>query len=162
MEFDAVRSEDVDSSLARQLAVLLGRAYTDERHIASFSLEERSLWASDVARVHSSAPAAGELMPADYLRRFPTVRNLAKPPGERRSAIHLFVKADGYLISHVSLWSQFFALDELELIGGYIEDVATDPLDLRKGLAHEGMRTAPNMRPKPAGTFCTPYFWRPP
>lgn len=142
MEFQAFRSLELDAAKARQLAVLLGRAYTDERHVRGFDPAERDLRAADITRVHAAPPAPGQLMPDDYLKRFPTIRNAMKLPSDRREAVHLIAPGEGYMASHVSLWSQYFAFDEMELRGGYIEDVATDPLHLGEGLAQEGMRQA--------------------
>ena len=81
-------------------------------------------------------------MPAGFLKRFPTFRNAMKPPQVRREALHFVAPRAGYLASHVSLWSQYFVFEGLELRGGYIEDVATDPLHLGEGLAQAGMLRA--------------------
>jgi len=132
----------VDSVLARQFAVLLGRAFTDERHTERFSDEHRRQLGPAVERVHAAPPAPGELMPEPYLTLFPTLRNFARPPAERREGYHFVARAEGYLASQVSLFAQRFALGEEALSGGYIEDVATDPLHLREGLATSAMRAA--------------------
>ncbi len=137
-----VAARDVDAALARALAVLLGRAYTDERHVAGYSDDERARLLPHVERVQARG---GELMPADYLENFPTVRNLSRPASRRREAFHV-VSRDGERVnSHVSLWAQYFVFEGTRVAGGYIEDVATDPSVLGKGLASEGMRAAESM-----------------
>ena len=142
MQFEAVEARDLDDSTICRLGVLLGRAYTDDRHVSAYPDEERTLRAPDIARVHGAAPESGELMPEDYLKRFPTWRNAARAPADRREAVHFVAQSAGYAASHVSLWAQYFVCDGIEVAGGYIEDVATDPLNLGQGLAMEGMRQA--------------------
>lgn len=143
MKSSTVIASQLDETAIRKLRVLLGRAYTDERHVRGFSPEERDRWAVHIERVHQAPPFPGELMPDAYLKRFPTVRNSRHAPGERRESVHLIVEAsDGSFASHVSLWAQRFEFGASVLYGGYIENVATDPLHLGQSLAREGMRRA--------------------
>ncbi|MEO8538183.1 MAG: GNAT family N-acetyltransferase [bacterium] len=76
------------------------------------------------------------------MKRFPTIRNAARLAEDRRESLHLLAETNGRVASHVSLWPQYFVFDDFRFSGGYIEDVATDPLDLGRGLAQEGMRAA--------------------
>lgn len=142
VEFTTITARELDDAGARRLAVLLGRAYTDERHVRGYSEDERAARAADIERVHGSPPNPGELMPREYLNRFPTIRNARRPAEERREAVHFVAEADGYFAAHVSLWAQHFKFGGAELAGGYIEDVATDPLQLGHRLAMDGMREA--------------------
>lgn len=119
--------------------MLLSRSYTDARHLAGYTREERAAWAGHIARVHA---AYGETMPAAWLRRFPTLRNLRRPPGERRTATHFFARHDGALASHVALFQQRFEHESGHSGGGFIEDVATDPGLLGLGLASDLMGLA--------------------
>lgn len=140
----AMAANDVDDALARRINVLLGRAFTDQRHTDRYTPEDHAALDAHVTRVHASAPDAGELMPADWLANFPTVRNFERRPAERREAWHFIVERDGYTAAHASLWAQHFLIDDAYINGGYIEDVATDPLHLGEGLASEAMRAAQN------------------
>ncbi len=133
---------EVDAPLARQVAVLLGRAFTDQRHIDRLSPEEHQTLDAHIARVHAIHPAAGELMPAEWLKHFPTCRNIERPRTERREAFHFLAETDGYPAAHVSLWAQRFLFEGTFLNGGYIEDVATDPLHVGEGLATLAMKEA--------------------
>ncbi len=143
MKSYTVIASQLDETAVRTLRVLLGRAYTDERHLRGFSPEERDRWAVDIERVHQAPPFPGELMPDAYLNRFPTLRNARRLPADRRHSTHFLVEAtDGAFASHVSLWPQHFKFGTAALSGGYIEDVATDPLYLGRQLAMAGMREA--------------------
>lgn len=142
MHFRTVAAPALDEALAHRLAVLLGRAYTDERHLKAYPPDLLARLTPDIERVHAAPPDRGELMPAEYLAQFPTLRNARKPAAERREAIHFFAEAEGYIASHVSLWPQFFDFAGAQVQGGYIEDVATDPLHLGEDLAVHGMREA--------------------
>ena len=62
MEFTTIAAVDLDDADARRLAVLLGRAYTDERHIRGYSEDERAARAADIERVHGSPPNPAELL----------------------------------------------------------------------------------------------------
>ncbi len=119
--------------------MLLSRSYTDARHLAGYTREERAAWAGHIARVRA---AYGETMPAAWLRRFPTLRNLRRPPGERRTATHLFARREGGLASHVALFQQRFEHQSGHFAGWFIEDVATDPDLLGLGLASQLMGLA--------------------
>lgn len=127
---------------ATRIAVLLSRAFTDQRHVDRYSDEERAELGPHVARVHTAHPTAGETMPTEWLDHFPTLRNFNRTPAERREAIHLVAEAKGYFAAHVSLWAQRFLFEGEYLNGGYIEDVAADPLHLGDGLATAAMHAA--------------------
>lgn len=127
---------------ARQLAVLLGRAFTDDLHTKRYSEEEKQTLGPSVRRVHEARPSAGELMPQSYLDNFPTLRNLARPADERRDCEHFIASAGAYAASHVAMFAQHFQFEGFEAAAGYIEDVATDPLHLGEGLASAAMRLA--------------------
>ena len=144
MKVELVPADSVDDATARQLAVLLGRAFTDVRHTERYSEEQRSELMESVVRVHEAPPNPGELMPKGYLDNFPSLRNLARPPGERRRCDHFVARAEGYLATHVALFAQHFRFEGLEAAGAYIEDVATDPLHLEQHLATSAMAAAVN------------------
>jgi len=138
----ALPAADVSSADAQRLAVLLGRAYTDQRHIDRFAPAEYAELAPHIARIHAAHPTLGQTMPAAWLEHFPTLRNFHREPAQRREAFHFVAEVDGYFATHVSLWAQRFLFDGEYLGGGYIEDVATDPLHLGEGLATASMRAA--------------------
>lgn len=142
VEYRVIEANELTEKDARRLGVLLGRAYTDDRHLRAYSADDLARWSADVERVHASPPVPGELMPGDYMTRFPTWRNAARPRGERREALHFVSERDGYFAAHVSLWAQVFVFDDVGLPGGYIEDVATDPLALGERLAMDAMKVA--------------------
>ena len=142
MQIETLPAAAVDEATANQLAVLLGRAFTDARHVERYSADERAKLLESVARVHGSPPGAGELMPSDFLDNFPTLRNLRRLPAQRRACEHLIARGDGYLAAHASLFAQHFRFGDLEAKGGYIEDVATDPLHLGQRLATSAMALA--------------------
>ncbi len=132
----------MDDRLARQLAVLLGRAFTDEHHVQRYSAEEEAALGEPGRRVHAAPPAPGELMPQSYLDNFPALRNFARPGPERRECEHFIAMASGYAASHVAMFAQHFQFNGIGASAGYIEDVATDPLHLGEGLASAAMRAA--------------------
>lgn len=142
VQFRTVAAPGLDEALTLQLGVLLGRAYTDERHLKAYPPDLLAQLTPDIERVHAAPPDRRELMPAEYLSQFPTLRNAGKPAAERREALHFIAAAEGYVASHVSLWPQFFDFAGAQVQGGYIEDVATDPLHLGEDLAVRGMREA--------------------
>lgn len=142
MNVEFVPAASIDEMTARQLAVLLGRAFTDARHTERYSEKERAELTESAEGVHAAPPNPGELMPQSYLDNFPSLRNLARPPDGRRACSHFVARADGYLATHVALFAQHFRFDGLEAVGGYVEDVATDPLDLGRGLASGAMAAA--------------------
>lgn len=137
-----LKSAEVDSTCALEMATLLGCAYTDERHVDAFSGERAEEWLPHVARVQEADPREGVLMPQSFLDAFPTLRNARRVVAERREALHFIIRREGYIATHVSLWPQEFIFAGERISGGYIEDVATDPLDLGKGFASQAMRAA--------------------
>jgi predicted N-acetyltransferase YhbS len=137
-----INAASVSDADAHRLSVLLGRAYTDQRHIDRYTAEEHAELSPHIARIHSVHPTAGETMPPDWLDHFPTLRNFKRQPAERREAFHFVAESGGYLAAHVSLWAQRFLFEGEYLNGGYIEDVATDPLHLGQGLATAAMQAA--------------------
>ncbi|MBE0608702.1 MAG: GNAT family N-acetyltransferase [Dehalococcoidia bacterium] len=139
---ECVRASDLDATCALELATLLSRAFTDERHVTAFSGERAEAWLPHVARVQAADPRDHELMPQSFLDAFPTLRNARRPAPERREGLHLVIRRDGYLATHVSLWPQAFTFSGERISGGYIEDVATDPLCLGRGFASQAMRAA--------------------
>jgi GNAT superfamily N-acetyltransferase len=142
MEWLTILAVELDDAATKQLAVLFGRAYTDERHLLSKPQDRREALSADIARIHAVRPELGERMPESFLSAFHTLRNADRPAEERRESVHFIAKERNYAASHVSLWPQYFAHQGVRVSGGYIEDVATDPLDLGKGLASDGMRQA--------------------
>ena len=142
MEVARFEALEVDQSLARKVAVLLGRAFTDERHVRDYTAEQEAELGAAVHRVHRVLPAPGELMPPSYLEKFPTLRNFERPADARRACAHFIAMADGYAAAHVALFAQHFRFEGLDISGGYVEDVATDPLHLGRGLASSAMRLA--------------------
>lgn len=139
---ECLRAADLDAACALQLATLLSRAYTDERHVAAFSGERAEAWLPHVARVQAAHPRDHELMPQSFLDAFPTIRNARRPGPGRREGLHFVLRLEGYLATHVSLWAQEFAFADERIRGGYIEDVATDPLCLGRGFASQAMLAA--------------------
>ncbi len=135
-------ANEINTATSNRLAVLLGRSFTDQRHIDRYTQEEHERLGPHVSRVHRAHPTAGETMPAEWLKNFPTIRNLDRPADERREAYHFVREFDGYLTTHVSLWAQRFLFEGAFLNGGYIEDVAADPLHLGEGLPTAAMRAA--------------------
>lgn len=142
MEIRCLASHEIDAEAGLQLAVLLSRAYTDERHVRARQGERAAAWLPQVARVQAAHPLDRAVMPDSFLAQFPTLRNARRAPGERRASLHFIAREEGYLSTHVSLWAQRFDFDGGPLVGGYIEDVATDPLHLGRGLAAAAMRAA--------------------
>ena len=142
MEIEVLQAEAVSEPVARHLAVLLGRAFTDQRHTSRYSDEERATLGAAVERVHAAHPALAELMPQAYLDKFPTLRNLARPASARRACEHFVALGDGYAAAHVALFAQHFRFKDIDAHAGYIEDVATDPLHLGNGLATRAMHLA--------------------
>lgn len=122
----------VEPELTRELSVLLSRAYTDARHVANYTPEERAFWDRDMRRVHTGA---NEAMPPEWLSRFPTIRNLRRQPEARHASRHFFARWEGTLASHVALFPQRFEHATGVWYGGFIEDVATDPAMLGRGCA---------------------------
>lgn len=142
MSIDVICASEIDEPLARQIRVLLGRAYTDERHQRVWDGKERALLEAPAAAARAAPPSSAPEMPAEYLDDFPTVSNLRRDPDGRREADHLLIRKEDYLATHLSLWAQHFRLGDAAAGGGYIEDVATDPLHVGEGLASEAMRAA--------------------
>jgi len=142
MDFSVVSASEVDESLAAQIGVCLSRAFTDERHTRTYTAEMHANLDAGIARVHGSPPTAGELMPPEWMARFPSWRNFRRPGGERREAFHILGRTDGYVASHVALFAQRFDFDGRQVRAGYIEDVATDPLHLGQGAATAALRFA--------------------
>lgn len=142
MEIHCLASDGIDAEAGLQLAVLLSRAYTDERHARAWQGERAAAWLPQVARVRVAHPLDGVVMPDSFLAQFPTLRNARRAPEARRASLHFITHEGGYLSTHVSLWAQRFDFEGEALVGGYIEDVATDPLHLGRGLAAAAMRAA--------------------
>lgn len=142
MKLRIIEAAKFDEGLTRQLAVLLGRAYTDQRHMDGFSEGRRRELEPHARRVHVFGPGSGELMPQSFRDEFPTLRNLARPADNRRQSVHVVDRRQDYVATHVSLWPQYFRCGDAAAGGGYIEDVATDPLDLGRGLATAAMEAA--------------------
>lgn len=140
---ERLRATDLDELRFRWLASLLSRAYTDDRHVTAFSGQRAEAWLPHVARVQAADPRHPECMPDSFLDAFPTLRNARRPMEQRRDSVHLAVRHhDGYFTTHVSLWSQEFVLGGERMQGGYIEDVATDPLHVGQGLASQAILAA--------------------
>ncbi len=142
MEIRCLASDEIDTEAGEQLAVLLSRAYTDERHARAWQGERAAAWLPQVARVQAAHPLDRVVMPDSFLAQFPTLRNARKAPEERRASLHFIAGEGGYPGTHVSLWAQRFEFEREALVGGYIEDVATDPLHLGQGMAAAAMRAA--------------------
>lgn len=139
---ECLRARDLDAACSLELATLLSRAFTDERHVTAFSGERAEAWLPHVARVQAAHPRDHELMPRSFLDAFPTLRNARRPEPERREGLHFVLRFEGYIATHVSLWVQDFTFAGECVRGGYIEDVATDPLCLGRGFASQAMRAA--------------------
>jgi GNAT superfamily N-acetyltransferase len=140
--FQALPAKDIDHELARQISVLLGRAYTDERHRRAFAAEDLQRWRTSIEAAHASPPHKAPQMPEDFLRRFPTLRNLHREPHARRESIHVVSRESGFVACHVAVFPHCFVLDGDVYDGAYIEDVATDPERLNRGLATSAMALA--------------------
>jgi len=136
------QAEAIGASRALALAVLLSRAFTDERHATAFTGERAEAWLPHIGRVQGARPRENEVMPQSFLDAFPTLRNARRPAGERRGSLHFVVEEEGCLAAHASLWPQRFDSGGRAIWGGYIEDVATDPLHAGRGLASGLMRAA--------------------
>jgi GNAT superfamily N-acetyltransferase len=134
-----VPAQAIGDRLTEELRMLLSRAYTDERHLATYPPGERERLARAIAGVRSGA----ETMPRDWMRRFPTLRNLWLAPGSRLDSQHFLERRGQDLAGHVALFEQEMLFAGFErLVGGYIEDVATDPGFLRLGIATGLVRRA--------------------
>jgi GNAT superfamily N-acetyltransferase len=135
-----VGAAEIDELLERGLASLLSRAYTDQRHLDSYSIAELSRW-SDGLRAMGADPVAA--MPREWLTRFPTMRNLWRPAESRIGSVHFLERVDGRVIGHVALFEHEFQLgNEAGVRAGYIEDVATSPSALGTGVASRLMQAA--------------------
>ena len=135
----------IEEVLRDELAVLLSRAYTDARHLASYSDAERSRWAADIAALRNAGgtPLPGAAMPHAWLARFPTMRNLWREPAERLASRHFTARAGSLLVGHVGVFEHDFWIDDAgPLPAAFVEDVATDPGGLRRGVASGLMAAA--------------------
>ncbi len=132
MESFDVGAPRIGMALAEETAVLLSRAYTGSERVDFYSDEERERWRADIER----AQAARIAMPADWLERFPTMRNLGRDPLAREDSHHFYTRRKGQLAGHVGVFQRQFAVNG----GGgfpvaFIEDVATDPDYRHEGIA---------------------------
>ncbi len=161
-----IAANEVGAGLTAQVAVLLSRAYTEDRRVAAYTDDERARWGRHIVRVRAAVPGAGEQMPGDWLARFPTVRNLLRGPEERRRAWHLLVLREDYVAAHVALFEHHFRIDgRRPFRAGFIEDVGTDPLELGRGLASGLMTEATSLaraqgRPLVGLSTLIPGFYR--
>ncbi|MGH2633514.1 MAG: GNAT family N-acetyltransferase, partial [Tepidiformaceae bacterium] len=138
-----VAAEAVGDELRGQLAILLSRAYTDGRHLADYSAEERLKWAPYFEAVTADVSERGPVMPREWLARFPTMRNLWREPAERLASCHFIARKGPHLAGHVGMFAHDFRLGATEPIpAAFIEDVATDPLDLGTGIATQLLTAA--------------------
>ena len=81
-------------------------------------------------------------MPAEWLRRFPSLQNLTHPPERRVPSLHLFDRRGVVLAGHVALCEQDMRVGEAAIRGAYVEDVATHPAMLGRGIASRLLRAA--------------------
>ena len=134
-----VRAQAIGEQLTDELRVLLSRAFTDERHLAAYTAAELERLRAAIDAVHSGTGA----MPREWMRRFPTVRNLWRRPESRLDSLHFMERRAQHLAGHVALFEQEMVFDgEDRVTGGYVEDVATDPGYLHMGVATSLMRLA--------------------
>ena len=127
-----VRAAAIGDQLTDELCRLLSRAYTDEPHLATYPPELLQQLASAIAAVQNG-PAT---MPREWLRRFPTIRNLRRNADQRLDSVHFLHREGGVLAGHVALFEQQFVFGGTERVsGGYIEDVATEPARRGAGIA---------------------------
>jgi GNAT superfamily N-acetyltransferase len=130
-----VYAPSIGEQLRLDLARLLSRAYTNESRLAEYSPTDLEHWRGAITRL---APDPSATMPMDWLRRFPTMRNLAREPAERVSSAHVIERRDDRVVGHVSLWDMRITFGERPPVAaGYIEDVATLP-----GLGGGGIASA--------------------
>jgi GNAT superfamily N-acetyltransferase len=135
-----VGAAEIDELLEHGLASLLSRAYTDQRHLDSYSIAELSRWSDGLSAMGADPVAA---MPREWLTRFPTMRNLWRPAESRIGSVHFLERVDGRVIGHVALFEHEFQLgNEAGVRAGYIEDVATSPSALGTGVASTLMQAA--------------------
>lgn len=135
-----VYAPSAGEQLRTELARLLSRAYTSQRHQDAYPPDERDRWRGAIARLAADASAT---MPTEWLERFPTMRNLALPPEERTQSAHFIDRREGRVVGHVSLWDMTMAFGERQPIAaGYVEDVATLPDAGGSGIASALMEQA--------------------
>jgi GNAT superfamily N-acetyltransferase len=131
-----VLADHIGEQLTTEIAVLLSRAFTDSRHLADYSAADHERWDKDIEHVHTAAPADQVVMPREWLMQFPTLINLWKDPQFRRPTAHFIERRAGGLAGHVALFEHEFRVSgEEPFAAGFIEDVATDPLEIGSGVA---------------------------
>ncbi|MEX2081106.1 MAG: GNAT family N-acetyltransferase [Dehalococcoidia bacterium] len=127
----SVTAAKIGPTLADETAMLLSRAYTGERRVGRYTQEELERWRHDIGQ----ARLGYSPMPADWLQRFPTMRNLARPPMAREESQHFYSRTGTTLAGHVSVFPR-----EFSVAGGppfpvaFLEDVATHPQHEGEGL----------------------------
>ena len=135
------KAVDIDEVLGREIAVLLSRAYTDQRHLDSYTGAERAQWTASVVALEADDTA---VMPTEWLGRFPTMRNVWRPRNERLRSAH-FIEGDAgeRLVGHVGLFEHEFRIgDSAPVRAAYVEDVGTLPSAGGKGVASGLMNRA--------------------
>ena len=141
MATEVVDARNIDRELERTLAALLSRAYTDQRHLESYSEEELTTWGPGLAALPAGPLAT---MPRGWLGRFPTMRNVWRARDARVRSVH-FIERDveTRVIGHVGLFEHEFRIgDEPAIRVGFIEDVATSPAAAGRGVASNLLRGA--------------------
>src|SRR5438067_2052858 len=123
--------QDLSEAERRQLAVLLSRAYTDERHLSRYPAETLQAIKPFLAAARAEDPAARRPLPESWLRQFPTMRSILALPRPSAWSIHVLLQQDGRFVAHASLWERQVWIGEVaEFTMAFVEDVATD-LDVR-------------------------------
>ena len=133
---------DIGGHLSALIALLLSRAYTDARHLERYTHAERRKWQPELDAVTGSTGNPGPVMPREWLARFPTMRNLWRDAGERLPSVHFVAGSDALLDSHVSVFEHQFLIEGRRYRTAFVEDVATDPLALGRGIASRLLRLA--------------------
>lgn len=138
-----VAAADVGDELRGELAELLSRAYTDSRHVAGYSADELLKWGPYLEAVVEHLDEHGPVMPREWLGRFPTMRNLWREPDRRVDSGHFIERAGKHVAGHVAMFPHDFRLGgEGPIRAAFIEDVATDPMELGAGIASRLLRRA--------------------
>lgn len=130
---EVTRLEHLPPERKRALALLLSRAFTDALRPTGEPGRATPL-AEAIRRAHDPDPVRREPMPPEWMKRFPTWREMQ---GERpfgAEGTHFIAWADDRALAHLALYERSGALDGRPVRLAGIEDVASDPEARGRGL----------------------------
>lgn len=133
VRIEVTRLEDLTPERKRTLALLLSRAFTDARHLSSEPACAARL-AEAIRRAHDPDPARREPMPPEWMKRFPTWREMQKERPFGVEGTHFIAWAGNRALAHLALYERSGTLDGRPVRLAGIEDVASDPEARGRGL----------------------------